>query len=279
MYKEEGKWPQGVHNTVMVSVNLDAEYFGIFMYPDTVPENSGFEQMAAFGMGDGLKRLLETLKQFDIKATFFVPGIVAEKYPEAIRMINDAGHEFGVHGYAHENFALLSDAEQEEAMRKSIEALEKAAGVKPVGFRAAEGEVTLETFEIAKRCGIAYSSTLGNDDRPYELKLKETSILEIPFHWAMSDAPYFDFHFWPQVPYGQDRISCFRKVLTNWKWEYDVFRQEGLCYVLQLNPMTIADPGKINILEDLFSYMKKDSDVWFATGKEICDYFEGQIIK
>lgn len=274
MYKEKVRWPEGKKNAVMISVNLDAEYFGIFMYPDTEPEGSGFEAMAAFGVGEGLDRLLETFEKYHVKATFFVPGIIAEKYGSAMERIKKYGHEFGVHGYKHENFGLLSEEEQEGAMKKSMEAVERACGRTPAGFRAPEGELTLQTFRIAKKCGICYSSTLGNDDRPYELALddKET-ILEIPVHWAMADTPYFNFHFWPQVPYGQDRISCFRKVLTNWKWEYDVFREEGLCYVLQLNPMTIADPGKIYILEDLLAYIQRDSDVWFATGREIYEFW------
>lgn len=277
MYKEEVKWPDGKKNAVMVSVNLDAEYWGIFMYPDTKPEGSGFEEMAKFGMEKGLERLLETFDKYHIKATFFVPGIVAEKYKDSIEMIKQYGHEFGVHGYQHENFGLLSVEEQEKAMKKSIEAVETVSGQRPVGFRAPEGELTAETFEIAKKCGICYSSTLGNDDRPYFYKMNDTdSILEIPFHWAMADTPYFDFHFWPQVPYGQDRISCFKKVLTNWKWEYDVFREEGLCYVLSLNPMTIADPGKIYILEDILEYIQKDSDVWFATGREIYEFYQNK---
>lgn len=275
MYREEAKLPEGKKNAVMVSVNLDAEYWGIFMYPDTEPEGSGFEEMAKFGMEEGLQRLLETFAKYQVKATFFVPGIVAKKYRDAIALIKSYGHEFGVHGYRHENFGLLSEEEQEEAMKKSVEAVEAISGQKPIGFRAPEGELTVKTFEIAKKYGIYYSSTLGNDDRPYEFTLGGgDSILEIPFHWAMADTPYFDFHFWPQVPYGQDRISCFRKVLHNWKQEYDVFREEGLYYVLSLNPMTIADPGKIYILEELLEYIKKDSDVWFATGGEIYDFFK-----
>lgn len=275
MNREEAKLPKGKKNAVMVSVNLDAEYWGIFMYPDTKPEGSGFEQMAKFGMEEGLQRLLDTLAAYQIKATFFVPGIVAEKYQDAIKLIQSYGHEFGVHGYRHENFGLLSEAKQDEAMKKSVEALERITGKRPAGFRAPEGELTVKTFELAKKYGILYSSTLADDDRPYHFPLDgDDSILEIPFHWAMADTPYFDFHFWPQVPYGQDRISCFRKVLNNWKQEYDVFREEGLYYVLSLNPMTIADPGKIYILEELLEYIQKDSDVWFATGEEIYELYQ-----
>lgn len=275
MYREEVKWPEGRKNAVMVSINLDAEYFGAALYPEAPVDGSGFEKMAQFGLHEGLKRVLETLGRFGVKATIFIPGRVVEKYPEAVELIRRYDHEISVHGYAHENFALLSEKEQEEAMKKSVDAVQKAFGKAPKGFRAPEGELTLKTFEIAKKCGLTYSSTLGNDDRPYEITLENKDhILEIPYHWAMSDAPYFQFYFWPPVPFGQDRISCFRKVLTNWKWEYDVFREEGLCYVLQLNPMTIGEPGKIYLLEELLSYIQKDPDVWFATGEEICEYFE-----
>ena len=276
MYREEFQWPEGKKNAVMISLTLDAEYFGIAQYPEDKNAVAGFKTMAEFGVKKGLDRVLSVLDTYHVKATVFVPGKVAEEYPDAMKKIVEHGHEIGVHGYEHENFALLPEEKQKEAMEKSVEAVKEVCGLTPVGFRAPEGELTRRTLEIAKEAGIVYSSTLGNDDRPYYNVLNDqgTSILEIPFHWALFDAPYFAFHFWPPVPYGQGRISSFKKVLTNWKWEYDVFREEGLCYVLQLNPMTIGDPGKIYMLEELLTYIQKDRDVWFATGKEIYDYCE-----
>ncbi len=66
-------------------------------------------------------------------------------------------------------------------MKKGIEAIQNVCGVTPVGFRAPEGELTLDTLRIAKKYGMHYSSNLCDDDRPYQkdLEMGET-LLEIP---------------------------------------------------------------------------------------------------
>ena len=63
--------------------------------------------------------------------------------------------------------ALLGEEEQEEAIRKSIEVITKVCGKRPKGFRSPEGELTIDTLRIAKKCGMIYSSNLCDDDRPY----------------------------------------------------------------------------------------------------------------
>lgn len=271
---ERVRWPGGYQNAVMITVNLDAEYFGGALHPKEKMDGSDFETMGAFGVRGGLDRILQTLDSYDIKATFFIPGRIAEKYPTAAQKAVQQGHEVATHGYCHENMSLLTSEQQRDSIAKSIRAIEQVCNVTPHGFRAPEGELTLETLKIVRELGLTYSSTLANDDRPYFNKLDDsgTDILEIPIHWALFDLPYFSFHFWPPVPYGQDRIACFRKVLTNWKWEYDVFHEEGLCYVLQIDPLTMGDPGKIYMLEQLLDYINQKGNAWFATGSEMYEY-------
>lgn len=63
-------------------------------------------------------RILQKLDQYGVKATFFVPGLTAERYPEVIKRIAEQGHEIGHHGYAHERFAGKTTEEQIEIIEK-----------------------------------------------------------------------------------------------------------------------------------------------------------------
>ena len=56
----------------------------------------------------GLPRALEALAALDLRATFFVEGLNAELYPQALRDIAAAGHEVGLHGWRHEVWDALS---------------------------------------------------------------------------------------------------------------------------------------------------------------------------
>ena len=79
--------------------------------------------LGQYGMTRGVDRILSILKERGIKATFFTPGWVAEQYPDKLKKIKEEGHEIASLAYKHENMALLTEEEQEEVMKKGIEAV------------------------------------------------------------------------------------------------------------------------------------------------------------
>ena len=72
-------WPEGKSCGVMVSVNLDAEFYGRIFYPDVDVDVGDIMRLGKTGMEYGLPRLLDTLERFGVKATFFIPGAVGER--------------------------------------------------------------------------------------------------------------------------------------------------------------------------------------------------------
>ncbi|WP_130861384.1 polysaccharide deacetylase family protein [Bacilliculturomica massiliensis] len=272
MYMQTVKWPEGRKCAAMVTVNLDAEFFWLELDPACVNMPKTLS-MGQYGMTRGLGRLLEAFEKRGIKATFFVPGKTAELYGEQMREIAAAGHEIACRGYACENLALLPPEEQRELIARGAQAVEKSCGVKPAGFRAPNGEITLETLRIVRDLGMSYSSCLSDDDRPYYKDLGDGRLLEIPAHWAMYDLPYFAFNYNPAFPAGQGRIANYSGVLSNWKDEFYGYHRCGLCYVLQLDPQTAGNPGRIGIVEELLDYMEELGGTWFATGSQMLDWF------
>lgn len=271
-YSQRPVWPKGKSCAAMITINLNAELFWLQIDPEcrNMPKTLSLGQ---YGMTRGADRILEILKEKEVKATFFTPGWVAENYSQTVQKIQKYGHEIAALGYHHEHMALLSPEEQEEVMKKSIEAIQQVCGITPRGFRCPEGELTLDTLRIAKKCGMNYSSNLCDDDRPYFKDLGNTHILEIPIHWANYDLPYFAFNYHPAFPAGQGRIANYTGVLNNWKDEFAGYREYGLCYVLQLDPAFIGSPGRIGLLEELLDTMQRSDDVWFVTGEEMCQYY------
>lgn len=267
-------WPEGKSCAAMITINLNAELFWLQLDPgcENMPKTLSLGQ---YGMSRGVDRILEILERRGIKATFFVPGWVAENYSEKVIEIKEKGHEIASLGYHHEHMALLSPAEQEEAIKKSISAISRVCGIIPKGFRCPEGELTLETLRLAKQNGMIYSSNLCDDDRPYVKDLGNgQQLLEIPIHWVNYDLPYFAFNYHPAFPAGQGRIANYTGVLQNWQDEFWGCREYGLCYVLQLDPATIGAPGRIGIFESLLDTMEEAGDVWFTTGEEMSLWYD-----
>jgi len=268
------QWPHGAKAAVMITVDLDAEFFWLSLDPGAVNRPKTLSN-GQYGMKRGLSRVLQVLDDSKIKATFFVPGRIAEVYPQQVQEVAGRGHEIGHHGYAHENFALLSKEQQMDALRKGIDALQKVCGVRPAGFRAPEGDITHDTTALLQECGFRYSSTLNGADLPYFLALDgtPTDIVELCGTWELTDLPYFAFNFKPAFPSGQCRIANYSSVLSIWKDEFDAFYDMGLNYNIKFDPQAIGTPGRIPMLEGLLEYIKSRKDVWFCTGSEMADFW------
>ena len=86
------KWPHGKRIAVLLTFDFDAEYL---RYSVTGQSALGFSDISRgqYGPHEGLKRCLNMLARQNIKTTFFVPGIVAEKYADEVKQIAAAGHE------------------------------------------------------------------------------------------------------------------------------------------------------------------------------------------
>jgi hypothetical protein len=104
----------------------------------------------------GLEMLLAFCDRIHLKGTIFFAGRFAETYPHLVRDCHDRGHQLGTHGWAHggleddEDFRAASYEQQRLWIRQATDAVEKAAGIRPVVFRAPNlsiGETTLRALE------------------------------------------------------------------------------------------------------------------------------------
>lgn len=270
---KEFKWKDGKKCAVAITVNLKGEYFWLSMFPDSINKPKTLS-LGTFGINVGLKRVLNLLNNYNIKSTFFIPGAIAEKYETSVLDILVKGHEIANHGYEQENFALLTKEEQRAYLSKTNEIIKKVTGRTPIGFRAPEGEVTYETYELLEEMGFLYDSTLMDDDRPYYMEIadKDYNILQLPIKWQLNDFPYFAFNYSPAFPAGQGRIASYSSVLKNWIYEYEGYKNNSLAYILQIEPQTIGTPGRILMLKNFIEHVNKSNDAWFCTCSEICDY-------
>lgn len=101
---------------VCISVDIDAVagWLGSYGGEDSTSDIS----RGLFAGTIGVRRLLKLWDKYNIKTTFFIPGHSLETFPEECRMIVDAGHEIGLHGYSHENPRSMSLEQQTAVMDK-----------------------------------------------------------------------------------------------------------------------------------------------------------------
>jgi len=128
-----------------------------------------------------LPALLDALGEHEISATFFVEGLNAELYPDALKGIAARGHEVAYHGWRHEQWDELSVSEQTANLARGIAAFE-ALGLRVAGMRPPGGKLGAGGLEAIRRAGLRYCSPAG------ERAGVENSVAVLPFEWRHVDA-------------------------------------------------------------------------------------------
>lgn len=170
------------------------DWFHILDNPETKYPN----QWGAFPkrVDIGLDIILDLCSKYEVKATFFCLGWIAEKYPEEIRKIQRRGHDIGTHGYAHQLVYEQTEEEFRRDLKKSILLLNAITGEEITAYRAPGFSITkdcLWAFDVLSECGIKYDSSVFPASRahgglkeitefePYKLKtLKGNTLIEYP---------------------------------------------------------------------------------------------------
>jgi peptidoglycan/xylan/chitin deacetylase (PgdA/CDA1 family) len=137
-----------------------------------------------FSVKRALPRILEMLEELGLRATFFVEGLNAELYPEALLEIANAGHELGLHGWRHEYWPDLSPSDEARALERSVYKM-REIGIQPRAFRPPGGRLTCISPGLLADFGFTHCSPAGSG-----IGLLEDLVV-LPFRWRLLDAYYY----------------------------------------------------------------------------------------
>lgn len=259
-------WPNGARAAVALSFDSDHES-STLRFGDSSPGKLSQGEYAARVSVPRIRRLLD---RHEIRASFFVPAVVAMLWPDEQRTLAKEGHEIGIHGWIHELNSELPAANERELQMRAADVLETICGVRPVGIRTPSWDFSPHTLAITREMGLLYDSSLMADDDPYELleNGEATGVVELPVEWVKDDAVYFN----------MDRFSGLRPytppsgVLEIFKAEFDGAYADGGLFLLTMHPHFIGHRSRIAMLDELVEYMKTRKDIWFATHAEVARY-------
>jgi peptidoglycan/xylan/chitin deacetylase (PgdA/CDA1 family) len=254
------QWPNGARVAVAITFDVDNELLARNT-PLPAPMSQG-----EYGATTAVPRILRLLDKHQIPASFYIPAVAAMLHPGMIPSIVKSGrHEIGVHGWIHENLPSLRDAATEERLlTQSIDYLTKAAGKRPVGYRAPSWAFSPHTLGQLIKAGFLYDSSLMAMDEPYELVAdgKPTGLVEIPIEWILDDFPYFGGNAGGALPSPEVVFQIYRD-------EFDVAYEERTMLVLTTHPHVVGHRSRMAHLDKLITYMKSKPGVWFATVEQI----------
>ncbi|MCH7787684.1 MAG: polysaccharide deacetylase family protein, partial [Chloroflexi bacterium] len=161
-----GIWPDDIRCVVMLGFDVDGVSGAIYQDPDSARLPS-FMSMREYGPSVATPRILDLLDDYDIKASFYVPGYVAETHEELVLDIKRRGHEIAHHGYMHEPPATLSREQEADVLDKGTAIIERITGEKPLGYRSPSWELSEHSLSLLAQRGFLYDSSLMETDIPY----------------------------------------------------------------------------------------------------------------
>ena len=244
----------------------------------------------------GSPRLLDLFDRYGIRTTWFIPGHSIETFPRQMKMVADAGHEIGLHGYSHENPIAMTPEQEEAVLHKCIDLITDLWGKRPVGYIAPWWEQSPVTVRLLLENGIKYDhSRMDNDFHPFYARVgdrwtkidysrpaeewmrplergQEVDLVEIPASWYLDDLP--PMMFIKKAPNSHGFINP-RDIEQLWRDQFDwIYRHyDYAVYKLTIHPDVSGRPQVLAMNERLIDYINQHEGVRWVTCEAIADDF------
>jgi peptidoglycan/xylan/chitin deacetylase (PgdA/CDA1 family) len=213
-----------------------------------------------------------------------------------MKLVVDAGHEIGIHGYSHENPVHMTPQQEEDVLDKSIELVERLSGRYPRGYVAPWWEMSPVTVDLLIRKGIKYDHSLMHDDfTPYYIRTGDTwtkidyskpaahwmkplqrgkpsRLVEIGGNWHLDDLP--PMMFIKAAPNSHGFVSP-RHLEEIWRDQFDwVYREmDHAAFTMAIHPDVSGRPQVLLMLERIIEHISSHAGVKWVTFDEIADDF------
>jgi peptidoglycan/xylan/chitin deacetylase (PgdA/CDA1 family) len=224
-----------------------------------------------YGNRVGIFRILAVLDKYGIKPTLALAKAIADHYPFLIKEGQKRNAEFIAHGLTRRQIIHtgMSEEEERQYIRTSIEAVEKAAGKRPIGWSGPDFQETPNTPNLLAAEGIRYVCDWGNDEQPYRMTPRTGELHSLGVNQYLDDN-FIHLH-------GRRTINEVNLLWRDWfDGLYADGGTTGRLMVLHLHPWIMGQPWRIRHLDEVLGHICARQGVWKATGGEIIDWFKAQ---
>ncbi|WP_160137850.1 polysaccharide deacetylase family protein [Chryseobacterium sp. c4a] len=262
-------WPNGAQLVISVSMQFETggqpdgaeSPFSNTPLPKGQPDLPA-ESWYRYGGNEGIYRMLDLWKEYDIKVTSHVVGTAAEKYPEIAKAIVKGGHEIAAHGISWDNQWNKGYAEELQFVKQGVDVVEKITGQKAVGYNCNWLRRSPNTLKVLQELGFLYHIDDLSHDEPFITKVKGKNFVVIPYTLRNNDIVNIEGKHW-----SPDQF------LTQLKFEFDRLYEEGgtkrRMMSISFHDRIGGTPAMVHAMEEFIKYTKEKQGVVFMRKDEI----------
>jgi peptidoglycan/xylan/chitin deacetylase (PgdA/CDA1 family) len=232
---------------------------GAALLPD-VPNWSWHE----YGMRVGFWRLHAALERLRIRPTLSINGKVCESYPRIARAARDAGWEFMGHSWVQMPMHKVED--ERDAIHRTLDALEKLAGKRPVGWLGPGLTETYDSPDLLAEAGVKYVGDWAHDDEPVEIATRHGPLVTLPYPIEVNDIPILSLQHHASEVFLQRGRDAFDRL-------YAESAERAKFFSVAFHPYLSGVPHQIKYLEALLEYAGGHPGVAFWTGEQILEWW------
>ena len=218
-----------------------------------------------YGNRAGIFRVLDVLDRYQVRAGVAVNAVAAERYPYLVEQFRKRRYEFIAHGHSANRMitSKMGEAEERAEIAGCLDAIEKAAGVRPAGWLGQDYGESQRTPGLLAEAGIEYVLDWPNDDQPYVMKTAPAPLVSLPNQPEWDDVQQVILRRIPLPRYADMVGEAF-----------ELLHQEGgQVFNLSVHPWVMGVPHRIKYLDEALRRVERFGNVWQATPGEIAAHY------
>lgn len=225
------------------------------------------ELMFEYGSRIGFWRVLRLLSERGMIATVMGCALALERNNEACAAIQEYGYDVCAHGWRWERHPLLSEVDERERIRKTVESLKRTTGERPLGWYCRYGPSVNTRRLVVEEGGFLYDSDAYNDELPYWTSVLGKPHLVVPYGLANNDAKF-----------SRGAMATADDFFVYLRDAFDMLYAEGATapkmMSVGLHTRLIGHPGRAAGLQRFLDHVARHDNTWICRRGDIARHWQ-----